>query len=232
MNETPEEDSRKPYVDEGRDTPVRHRYVHGGFAANGTRFSIYLPPDDAYQGRFFQHITPVPSSEHRPPGGRRTGSPSLPGLAGAENTDGVWHGFVPHIIGSPMAIPIVFSVRMHTQRVLRHRLDSIVDALEPGGSGGPYEDSTPRSRRRSPRSRPWASRRGPGSASARWGCTPSPSATAACAQWHLDGDGKFPATEVTPAERVGVERRHAFSSPGTRFVTVGGTDGPDADRTG
>ena len=28
-----------------------------------TRFSIYLPPADRYEGRFFQHITPVPDSE-------------------------------------------------------------------------------------------------------------------------------------------------------------------------
>jgi hypothetical protein len=56
----------KPYVDddEWRATPVRHRYVHGGFKETETRFSIYLPPEESYQGRFFQHITPVPDSEH------------------------------------------------------------------------------------------------------------------------------------------------------------------------
>ena len=33
----------QPYtdVDEWRDTPVRHRYVHGGFTGTDTRFSIY-----------------------------------------------------------------------------------------------------------------------------------------------------------------------------------------------
>ncbi|WNM31775.1 Tat pathway signal sequence domain protein [Streptomyces sp. Li-HN-5-11] len=203
MNETPDEDFRKPYVDvdEWRDTPVRHRYVHGGFADHGTRFSIYFPPDDAYQGRFFQHITPIPGSEHRAQtargqedrisfavssgayfletngGGADPGDPTVAGfranaaaarhsrvvaqwvygphrvhgyayggsgggyrtIAGAENTDGVWDGFVPYVIGSPMAIPNVFSVRMHAQRVLRHRLDTIVDALEPGGSNDPYQ---------------------------------------------------------------------------------------------
>ncbi|MDW8803400.1 Tat pathway signal sequence domain protein [Streptomyces scabiei] len=202
MNETHDQDFRKPYVDvdEWRDTPVRHRYVHGGFADNDTRFSICLPPDDAYQGRFFQHITPVPGSEHRARtargqedrisfaassgayfvetngGGAGPGDPTVAGfranaaaarhsrvvaqriygphrvhgyayggsgggyrtIAGAENTDGVWDGVVPYVIGSPMAIPNVFSVRMHAQRVLRHRLDTIVDALEPGGSGDPY----------------------------------------------------------------------------------------------
>ena len=59
-------DFGEPYVDvdEWRDAPVRHRYVHGGFAGTETRFSIYLPPAERYEGRFFQHITPVPDSEH------------------------------------------------------------------------------------------------------------------------------------------------------------------------
>lgn len=56
----------QPYVDidEWRDAPVRHRYVHGGFRGTETRFSFYLPPPEQYQGRFFQHITPVPDNEN------------------------------------------------------------------------------------------------------------------------------------------------------------------------
>ena len=56
----------QPYVDvdEWRDAPVRHRYVHGGFTGTETRFSFYFPPKEQYQGRFFQHITPVPDSEN------------------------------------------------------------------------------------------------------------------------------------------------------------------------
>ena len=56
----------QPYidVDEWRDAPVRHRYVHGGFAGTDTRFSYYFPPADAYEGRFFQHVTPVPDNEN------------------------------------------------------------------------------------------------------------------------------------------------------------------------
>jgi hypothetical protein len=46
----------QPYVDidEWRDKPVRHRYVHGGFKGTEARFSIYFPPKEQYQGRFFQ----------------------------------------------------------------------------------------------------------------------------------------------------------------------------------
>ncbi len=195
-----------PYVDvdEWRDDPVRHRYLHGGFTGTDTRFSFYLPPAEGYGGRFFQHLTPVPDSEHLAQGATGAedkigfcaesgaifvetnggGAVATPGsdtdptigayrahaaaaryaravaaemygahraygyayggsgggyrtIGCAENTEGVWDGFVPYVIGSPMAIPNCFTVRMHAQRLLRHHLDEIVDALEPGGSGDP-----------------------------------------------------------------------------------------------
>jgi hypothetical protein len=201
----------EPYVDvdEWRDFPVRHRYVHGGFASTETRFSIYFPPEDAYEGRFFQHVTPVPDSEHlaqrasggqdkigfsissggyflETNGGGASGSPGSsvdPTIAayranaaaarysrvvaaamygehraygyayggsgggyrtigGAETTTGVWDGVVPYVIGSPMAIPNMFTVRMHALRILRDRLDGIVDAVEPGGNGDMYASLT------------------------------------------------------------------------------------------
>lgn len=197
-----------PYVDldEWRDEPTRHRYVHGGFAGTETRFSIYLPPQEQYGGRFFHYITPVPDSEHLSQGQvgeedrisfaiqsggyfleTNGGGPSAADpfssvdptigayranaasaqysrvvaseqygphrpfgyafggsgggyrtIGGAENTSGVWDGFVPYVIGSPMAIPNCFTARVHALRILRDRFDGIVDALEPGGSGDPY----------------------------------------------------------------------------------------------
>src|ERR1700733_5237961 len=48
-----------PYidVDEERDDPTEHRYVHGGFAGTDTRFSFYLPASAAsYQGRLYQPL--------------------------------------------------------------------------------------------------------------------------------------------------------------------------------
>jgi hypothetical protein len=54
-----------------------------------------------------------------------------------ENTD-AWDGAVPYIIGSPHAIPNMFTVRALAKRVLRHKLPLIADALEAGGSGEPY----------------------------------------------------------------------------------------------
>ena len=41
-----------------------------------------------------------------------------------------------------MAIPNMFTVRMHAQRILRDRFDQIVDAVEPGGSGDMFEGLT------------------------------------------------------------------------------------------
>ncbi|MEH7495705.1 hypothetical protein [Neobacillus niacini] len=54
-----------------------------------------------------------------------------------ENTNS-WDGAVPYIIGSPMAIPNVFTVRAHALRILRNKLHKIADATEPGGSGDIY----------------------------------------------------------------------------------------------
>jgi len=56
----------QPYVDidEWRDKPVRHRYVHGGFKGTDARFSLYLPLKEKFERRFFQYVTPVPDSEN------------------------------------------------------------------------------------------------------------------------------------------------------------------------
>jgi hypothetical protein len=45
-----------PYIDEdfSKDSPVSHRYIHGGFSGTDTRFSFYLPPVEQYKGRFIQ----------------------------------------------------------------------------------------------------------------------------------------------------------------------------------
>lgn len=202
----------RPYidVDEWRDTPVRHRFIHGGFEGTDTRFSYYFPPEGSYEGRFFQHITPVPDNEnlaqampageynkigfsidsgayfvetngggqvdYSTPGGTRMDSTITAYRANAaaarysravakaiyateerpygypyggsgggyrtigsmENTTGVWDGAVPYVIGSTMAIPNMFSVRMHAMRILGDKFPQIVDAVEPGGSGDPY----------------------------------------------------------------------------------------------
>ncbi len=77
--------------------------------------------------------------EHRPygyvyggsGGGYRT-------TACIENTN-AFDGAVPYVIGSPYAIPNCQSTRAHAGRILRHKLPQIIDQLDAGGSGDPYE---------------------------------------------------------------------------------------------
>ncbi len=197
---------QQPYVDvdEWRDVPVRHHYVHGGFKGTDTRFSFYFPEKGRYHQRFFQHITPVPDNENlaqkavpgeeckigfafdsggyfvetngggannigvgdqtitayranaaaadysrvvaakiygpnRPYGYAYGGSGGGYRTIGSiENTDGVWDGVVPYVIGSTMAMPNVFTVRIHAMRILWEKFPQIIDAMDAGGSGDPY----------------------------------------------------------------------------------------------
>ncbi|HSW15342.1 MAG TPA: PKD domain-containing protein [Solimonas sp.] len=79
--------------------------------------------------------------EHRPWGYLFGGSGgSYQVIGSAENTRGVWDGFVPFVMAVPNAVPSMFTVRMHALRVLRQRdrYPAIMDAINPGGSGDPY----------------------------------------------------------------------------------------------
>ncbi|MBB5686712.1 PKD domain-containing protein [Sphingobium boeckii] len=206
---------KEPYidVDEWRDAPVRHRYVHGGFKGTDTRFSFYFPDKAQYRDRFFQHITPVPDDENlaqkMAPGeedkigfaiasggyfvetnGGGRGMVGMPGqpvdatiaayranaaaadysrvvaqqmyggkrpygyafggsgggfrtVGAIENAQGVWDGVVPYVLGSPMAPPNMFTVRLRAMRVLQDKFPHILNAVEPGGSGDPYAGLTP-----------------------------------------------------------------------------------------
>jgi len=203
---------KDPYIDvnELRNEPVPHRYVHGGFKNTDARFSFYFPPKERYAGRFFHNTYPMAVSEdigpfpiafevstgnlgftidsgayyvqtnlggrdrmppadlaigayrvnaaaakysrivaaelygeHRPYGYLFGGSGgSYQTMGAAENTVGVWDGFVPFVIGSPNAIPSMLTIRTHALRVLRQRnkFPGIMDAISPGGSGDPYAD--------------------------------------------------------------------------------------------
>jgi PKD domain len=204
---------KQPYVDidEWRDAPVRHRYVHGGFKGTDMRFSFYMPEKAQFGGRFFQYVTPVPDSENLSQtvqkddnnigfavssgayfvetnggGASATAGPAFRvdptigafranaaaaqfsrklaqemygsnriygyiygGSGGGyrtmgsiENTSGVWDGAVPFVLGTPMASPNNFSIRMHAMRVLKDKFLQIVDAMDAGGSGDPYKTLT------------------------------------------------------------------------------------------
>jgi hypothetical protein len=205
-----------PYVDvdEWRDAPVRHRYVHGGFKGTDARFVFHFPPKAQYEGRFFHYVSPVPVSEldvlksfggeslvpfalasgayavgtnqggaaatatpgsHIDPtiaayrvnaaaarysrtlavamyGGARPYGYIFGGSGGAfrtigafENTD-AWDGAAPFVMGTPMHVPNVFTIRAHASRLLKGKTGQIADALEPGGSGDMYAGLRPEQR--------------------------------------------------------------------------------------
>ena len=77
--------------------------------------------------------------EHRPygyvyggsGGGYRT-------IACIENTN-AFDGAAPYVIGSPYAIPNCQTTRAHAERLLRNKIGNIIDAVDAGGSGNPYE---------------------------------------------------------------------------------------------
>lgn len=197
-------------VDEWREGPEPHRYVHGGFRGTDARFSFYFPPAERYDGRFFHNTYPLILTEdvapfpiafevatgnlgftfdsgayyvqtnlggtdriadpdgaigayrvnaaaakysrevagelfggHRPHGYLFGGSGgSYQVMGSAEKTRGVWDGFLPYVLGTPNAVPSMFTVRMHALRVLRrrHRFAAVMDAINPGGSGDPYAE--------------------------------------------------------------------------------------------
>jgi hypothetical protein len=184
---------------------ARHLYVHGGFTGTDAKFSFCFPPEDEYQGRFFQATHQLLAGEEATArnvgfalasggysvqtnmGGRdnpRSAEESAFGqsdttirgyrvnaeaakysrvvaaeiygphrtygylyggsggayqtVTSAEMTTGVWDGFVPYVMGSPQSIPNCFTVRVNALRVLKDKWPSIIDAIEPGGSGDPY----------------------------------------------------------------------------------------------
>ena len=49
-------------IDEQRETPVPHRYVHGEFRGTPGRFSFYFPPREKYRGRFHHNTYPLADS--------------------------------------------------------------------------------------------------------------------------------------------------------------------------
>ncbi|MDG2029126.1 MAG: hypothetical protein P8J50_18675 [Acidimicrobiales bacterium] len=60
-------------IDEQRDGPIAHRYVHGGFADTDLRFSMYFPTADLYDARFFQPLMHIAGDENVAPTGELAG---------------------------------------------------------------------------------------------------------------------------------------------------------------
>jgi hypothetical protein len=98
---------------------------------------------NAAAAKFSRKVAADVYGDHRPYGYLFGGSGgAYQTMGAAENSSGVWDGFVPFVPGCNHAIPSMFTVRMHALRVLRQRdrFPGIADALAPGGSGDPYAD--------------------------------------------------------------------------------------------
>lgn len=48
---------------EGQSEPVPCRYFHGYFEGTSVKFSFWFPEKDAWEGRFFQHLSPFPGPD-------------------------------------------------------------------------------------------------------------------------------------------------------------------------
>ncbi len=111
----------------------------GGDASVDVTISGYRA--DAAAAKFSRALASEMYGTHRPYGYHYGGSGGgFKTISGAEHTSGVWDGSLPFVIGSPMALPNVYSVRANALRVLRrgNRCDGLIDAIEPGGSGDIY----------------------------------------------------------------------------------------------
>ncbi|RBR08942.1 uncharacterized protein FIESC28_10122 [Fusarium coffeatum] len=64
---------------------------------------------------------------------------SLKVIGAAENTLGVWDGCVALVQATPMSIPYDWGIRALGGLILEKRAKEVIDAVQPGGSGDPYE---------------------------------------------------------------------------------------------
>jgi hypothetical protein len=206
----------RPYIDidEERSVPRPHRYVHGGFEGTATRFSLYFPPEEIYEGRFLQmpganldglgseliatempiyggidvpfdagcyYVWSVafpgyPSEPDDPAYARNSGAacallakeiaaqiygaePAYGYLFGGsgggtrtldciQNFDDIWHGSVPFMTGgyvengNSSIFSNYYSSLANVLRVLGPKVDEVIDAVDVGGSGNPFEGLT------------------------------------------------------------------------------------------
>ncbi|WP_456268775.1 hypothetical protein M1D97_00455 [Kushneria sp. AK178] len=119
--------------------------TNGGGQGQGNDPTLAAYRANAAAARFSRHVArQVYTNDERPWGYVYGGSGGAFRTIGSlENTD-VWDGGVPYVLGSPMAIPNMFTVRMQALRVLDDQLAQVVDAVDPGGSGDPYAGLTER----------------------------------------------------------------------------------------
>lgn len=111
------------YAVQAGNSSVSLGYRHAAAAA---KFAEQVAADYyGEEGEIFGYL-------HGPSGG------SFQTVGAAENTDGVWEGYVPMVQGVATPSSYNFNGRAAAELILSDDADEIRDALLPGGSGDPY----------------------------------------------------------------------------------------------
>ncbi|MHA1915367.1 MAG: hypothetical protein ACW986_14705 [Promethearchaeota archaeon] len=188
-------------IDEWRNKPIEHRFVHGSFENTHTRFILCFPKDDNYGGRFIQHLQGglggneytgyysgglylalrnnayyVESNQGHTGDLRvlrnrgsvfdweasaataRYGREFAKTVYGEEPHHGylyggsgggyrcikcaeaqikAWDGFMPMIMSYPSFFTFYDSIMALTVLILGDKINDVIDATDPGGSGNP-----------------------------------------------------------------------------------------------
>ncbi|MDR2374366.1 MAG: hypothetical protein LBD77_09820 [Bifidobacteriaceae bacterium] len=95
-------------------------------AAAAAEFARSLAAD------YYGHVGRVFGYLHGPSGG------SFQTVGAMEQTEGIWDGFVPTVLGTPISIPGSFFIREQARLILAGKAEQIADAIRPGGAGDPF----------------------------------------------------------------------------------------------
>ena len=140
-------DEKEAQYQTGEEDKLSFSLLHGAYLVTTNLGGIVNGGDDhtlvyrasACSAQYSRKLAADLYGSHRPYGYVSGGSGgAFKTISCVENTVGVWDGAVPFVIGSPMAIPNVYTVRAHAMRILRNKMEQIKDAMEPGGSKDPY----------------------------------------------------------------------------------------------
>ena len=127
---------------EGEEDQIHFSLLHGGYfvqtnmggPVNGGGDDTLIYRCSANSAQFSRKLAEEMYGCGRPYGYLYGGSGGgFKTMSCAECTSGIWDGAVPFVIGSPVAMPNVFTVRAHAMRLLRNKMDALVNAIEPGG---------------------------------------------------------------------------------------------------
>jgi hypothetical protein len=123
------------------DRAIGFALASGGYAVQAGNASLSLGyRHAAAAAKFAEQVAAEYYGSDRPIFGYLYGPSggSFQTVGAAENTDGVWQGFVPMVQAVPTPNSYNFNGRAAAELILSDKADEIRDALMPGGSGDPY----------------------------------------------------------------------------------------------